>query len=140
MAKLSAAKLKSVVDASSHGVWIWRLARIRPDYLDVLVRTGCHRVYLKCFDDRSGSSAADFFWNFQCTREVIEELIERGVSVVGWGYHFDERTSIPVAAEIEAIGMALDCGLDGYIFDVEAEVKASSAREPAKRASPLPDR
>jgi hypothetical protein len=130
MAKLPASKIDAIVRNTSHGVWIWRLARIRPDHLDVLVRVGCHRVYLKCFDDRSGESARDFFWAFQCTPEIVEAFLQRGISVVGWGYHFDERTSIPVDAEVEAIAMAMDCGLDGYIVDVEAEVKAASASEP----------
>jgi hypothetical protein len=130
MAKLPASRIESIRAATPHGVWIWRLERIRADFLDVLERTRCRRVYLKCFDDRSGHSAREFFWDTQCTPDLVARLSERGIGVVGWGYHFDQRTSIPVGAEVDAIGMAMACGLDGYVFDVEAEVKAASTRQP----------
>lgn len=113
-----------------HGAWIWRLAKIDPTYLDRLVAIGCQRVYLKVFDDLTGTKAEDFFWDFQCTSTLIKKINDRGIEVVGWGYHFDQRKSIPVDAEAKAVEMAMKCGLAGYVLDVEAEVKSPQAKRP----------
>lgn len=102
-----------------NGLWIWRLSQLRPDYLDALATAGCRRVYLKVFDDAS----AEMFWKFQCSPDLVASFTSRGIEVFGWGYHFDRRTRIDVAAEVEAVGEALDCGLSGYVLDVESEVK-----------------
>ncbi|WP_178117728.1 peptidoglycan-binding protein [Pseudomonas sp. R5(2019)] len=130
MPKLSPADIKKTIDNTPSGVWIWRLANIDRNYLNRLAEVGCKRVYLKVFDDRRGDSADDFFWDFQCTAATIQAFNAIGVSVVGWGYHFDQRTSIPVAEEVKAVAMAMACGLEGYIVDVEAEVKSPRAKAP----------
>ncbi len=39
------------------------------------------------------------------------------------GYHFDPRALIDPTAQVAAVGQALACGLDGYVVDVEDEVK-----------------
>lgn len=130
MPNISTDVVKTILDSTPSGVWIWRLAKIDRDYLNRLARVGCKRVYLKVFDDLRGDSADDFFWDFQCTAPTIQAFNDVGVSVVGWGYHFDQRTSIPVAEEVKAVAMAMACGLEGYIIDVEAEVKSPKAKAP----------
>lgn len=130
MPKLTPDEIKPILVNTPLGVWIWRLAKIDRDYLNRLSQVGCKRVYLKVFDDLNGSSADDFFWDFQCSTAVIQAFNAKGISVVGWGYHFDQRTQIPVAEEVKAVAMAMACGLDGYIVDVEAEVKSPKAKAP----------
>jgi peptidoglycan hydrolase-like protein with peptidoglycan-binding domain len=102
------------------GIWIWRLADIRPDYREALTTSGCRRIYLKVFDDLHAES---MFWKRQCTPALIASVKEAGLEVHGWGYHFDQHARIDVAAETEAVQRAMACGLDGYILDVESEVE-----------------
>ncbi|AIL61675.1 peptidoglycan-binding protein [Pseudomonas alkylphenolica] len=130
MPNLSPDEVKQILVDTPPGMWIWRLAKIDRDYLNRLAEVGCKRVYLKVFDDLHDSSADDFFWDFQCTAAVVQAFNAKGISVVGWGYHFDQRTSIPVAEEVKAVALAMACGLDGYIVDVEAEVKSPKAKAP----------
>jgi hypothetical protein len=120
------AKINAVATGTPRGLWIWKLAKLRPDYLQALEEKNCQRVYLKVFDDLHGAS----FWDFQCSKNIIKAFRDRGISVVGWGYHFDQRTSIDVAEEVAAVGKAMSCGLEGYIFDVEAEIESPAAKKP----------
>ncbi len=99
------------------GIWIWRLAKIQPDYLDKLVGRGAKRVYLKVFDGKS----SPMFWGFQCNAEVIGGFRDRGIEVYGWGYHYGTENDI--AEQVAAVQMALDTGVDGYVLDVEVEVE-----------------
>src|SRR5690242_3500987 len=69
-----------------NGVWIWRIAKIRPDYLEALAALSCRIVYLKVFDDLHGPS----FWKDQCSPQLISKFNEKAMKVVGWGYHFDK--------------------------------------------------
>lgn len=132
MSKLSSTTLDTLLETMPHGAWIWRLAKIDPHYLDRLEAAGCRRVYLKVFDDRSGTTSDDFFWDFQCSSALVQKFNSRGIEVVGWGYHFDQRKSIPVKEEVEAVQRAMDCGLEGYVVDVEAEVESPATRTPLK--------
>jgi hypothetical protein len=50
-----------------HGVWIWELAKVNPNYLQRLKQQSCQRVYLKVFDGRSRS----MFWAHQCSKVLI---------------------------------------------------------------------
>lgn len=104
-----------------NGLWIWRLSRLRSDYLQALQEVGCGRVYLKVFDDLH--SVGGNFWAFQCTPALISSFKSKGIEVFGWGYHFDQRALIDPTAQVAAMGQALACGLDGYVVDVEDEVK-----------------
>lgn len=117
--KLNQTQLNSALKASPNGLWIWRRSRLRTDYLDALESRRCKRVYMKVFDDLG----FPHFWPDECSAEIVKAFNDRGISVVGWGYHFDKRVSVDVAATIKEIGKAMACGLDGYIFDVEKEVK-----------------
>src|SRR5215203_2200887 len=99
-----------------HGVWIWRLARIDPDYVSRLQSIGVGRVYLKVMDGES----TPMFWRHQCTPEIVHSLRSAGIEVFGWGYH--HAVSDP-AHEINAVSQAMDCGLDGYIVDIEKEAE-----------------
>lgn len=130
MSKLSSTEIKQIVLDTPRGMWIWRLSKIDRHYMDRLVQVGCKRVYLKVFDDLGDQTAEEFFWDFQCSKALIQAFNAKGIRVVGWGYHFDKRTSIPVAEAVKAVGMAMACGLDGYIVDVEAEVESPKAKAP----------
>lgn len=109
-----------------NGVWIWVLSDIRSDYLDKLVERKVKRVYLKVFDGRS----RNMFWGFQCSPDLIRQFNERGIEVYGWGYHYGTPD---VAEQGAAVKQALDCGLRGYILDVEAEVKDRSTHPHLKK-------
>lgn len=102
------------------GVWIWNLADLHRDYLDRLVKCGVGRVYLKVFDD---ASKGDGFWSWQCSPAIVKSFNERGIEVWGWGYHFDKVTQIDVVGDCAAVERAIDCGLGGYVVDVEDEIK-----------------
>lgn len=117
--KLNKTNLKNAVEESANGLWIWRRSRLRTDYLDALESRRCNRVYMKVFDDLG----TPHFWPDECSTKIVKDFNDRGISVVGWGYHFDKRSSVDVPATIREIGKAMDCGLDGYIFDVEKEIK-----------------
>jgi hypothetical protein len=103
------------------GVWIWKLGKIRPDYLDALTKTKCNCVYLKVFDDLG--SAGGSFLSSQCTPALIDSFKGRNIQVVGWGYHFDQRTVIDPIKQAATVKSAMDCGLAGYILDLEKEVE-----------------
>lgn len=103
-----------------NGIWIWVLDDLGPDYIEKLQRVNCKRVYLKVFDDLSRD---DGFWAFQCTQELVTKFKNAGIDVWGWGYHFDQKNHIQITLQLAAIQSAIDCGLSGYVFDLEAEVK-----------------
>lgn len=100
----------------SNGIWIWYLSRIRKDYLNKLTECGVKRIYLKVFDGKS----TPMFWNFQCTPEIIQEFKNYGIQVYGWGFHYGTSD---VQKQLDSVKKAMDCGLDGYIVDVEANVE-----------------
>ncbi|MBF2075027.1 MAG: peptidoglycan-binding protein [Synechococcales cyanobacterium C42_A2020_086] len=99
-----------------HGAWIWVLSNIQADYLNKLVEQHVKRVYLKVFDGKS----RPMFWDFQCSPDVIKQFKSRGIEVYGWGYHYG---TADVKTQTSAVQQALNCGLDGYILDVEVEVE-----------------
>jgi len=99
-----------------HGVWIWRLNQLRLDYLVRLSAMRVRRVYLKVYDDIDETP----FWGFQCTPAIIQAFNHRGIEVWGWGYH---RGRPYVGTCVEAVKQAYYCGLNGYVLDVEDEIK-----------------
>jgi len=98
------------------GLWVWVLDDIRPDYLAKLKECNVGRVYLKIFDGRS----SPMFWSFQCTKAIVQELQDNSIEVYGWGYHYGTKD---VTAQVDAVRKGIDCGVDGYVVDVEAEVE-----------------
>ncbi|NET15302.1 MAG: hypothetical protein F6K08_21940 [Okeania sp. SIO1H6] len=100
-----------------NGAWIWVLSKQNSDYLDQLKQVNCQRVYLKVFDGRSRS----MFWKDQCTPEIINQFNTQGIEVYGWGYHYG--TSEDIKEQIDAVRQAMDCGLNGYVLDLEKEVE-----------------
>lgn len=108
------------------GAWIWRLSKLRPDYLDKLQDVGCKRVYLKVFDGKS----EPMFWGEQCTKELVAAFHVKGIEVYGWGYHYG---SADVDEQVESVRQALNCRLDGYVLDVEAEVKDKQTHNDVKQ-------
>lgn len=100
------------------GVWIWNLSDIRSDYLDKLVECKVKRIYLKVFDGKSQGKPT--FWNWQCSPEIIQDFKSRNIEVYGWGYHYGTPD---IARQVVKIRQALNCGLDGYIIDLEKEVE-----------------
>jgi Bacterial SH3 domain len=113
--KLSSDALDRIVKSTPPGVWIWKLPAIDPAYLARLSQAGCRRVYLKVFDDVGDSHLLP-------QAHDVASFIEHGISVVGWGYHFDQREVIDAAAEAASIKEAMALGLEGYIADLEKEV------------------
>lgn len=101
-----------------NGVWIWNLSDIRADYLDKLVERKVQRVYLKVFDGKYQGQPT--FWSWQCSPEIVQEFKSRQIEVYGWGYHYG---TTDIARQIVKVRQALNCGLDGYIVDVEKEVE-----------------
>jgi hypothetical protein len=63
------------------------------------------------------------FWDFQCSPAIIQQFKSHGIQVYGWGYHYGTPD---IQAQVAAVQQALDCGLDGYIVDLEAEVEQAS--------------
>jgi hypothetical protein len=105
-----------------NGIWFWELGKIRTDYLDALNRVQCKRVYLKVLDD----ATSGIFWGWQCTPELINTFKDRGIEVWGWGYIFDRRSSTDTSGILDAVRRAIGCGIEGFVFDVEQEVKNSA--------------
>lgn len=121
-------KPENVQKVHPQGIWIWRLNKIRTDYLDALVNAKCRRVYLKVLDDAS----AGIFWDDQCNAETIAKFAKRGMEVWGWGYIFDRRTTTDTTAILAAIRKAFDAGIQGFVFDVEKEVENSATHDQLK--------
>ncbi len=101
------------------GIWIWELDKIRSDYLETLNALQCQRIYLKVLDD----ATTGIFWGWQCNPEIINVFENHGIEVWGWGYIFNKRSSTDTSAIIDAVRRAVGCGIKGFIFDVEEEVK-----------------
>ncbi|MGI2905492.1 peptidoglycan-binding protein [Tolypothrix sp. VBCCA 56010] len=112
--------------AHPNGAWIWNLSKLRSDYLEQLTKCKVKRVYLKVFDGKS----QPMFWKHQCSPETVEQFKSRGIQVYGWGYHYGTSD---VTAQVSAVKQALDCGLDGYILDLEAEVENKSTHPHVER-------
>jgi cell wall-associated NlpC family hydrolase len=102
--------------ANHRGVWIWVLKDIGSNYLNQLKNCRAKRVYLKVFDGRS----QPMFWDFQCKKNIIQEFKDNDIQVFGWGYHYGTND---ISEQVKAVQQALDCGLDGYVVDMEAEVE-----------------
>ncbi|MET0648440.1 MAG: peptidoglycan-binding protein [Pyrinomonadaceae bacterium] len=109
------------------GVWIWRLANVSSDYLTTLVQRKVGRVYLKAFDGKS----SPMFWGHQCTSENIQRFKASGIEVFGWGYHYG--TGADLDAQVAAVKQAVDAGIDGYVLDVEQEVKQPATHANLKK-------
>ncbi|MBD2568077.1 peptidoglycan-binding protein [Anabaena lutea] len=116
-----------------HGVWIWNLPVLGSNYLNRLIQSKVKRVYLKVFDAKS----KPMFWaknpsfgGDQCTLEIIKQFKDQGIQVYGWGYHYGTPD---ITAQVGAVKQALDCGLDGYILDLEVEVEAASTHNDVKK-------
>lgn len=101
------------------GIWLWELSKIRRDYLDALNRVQCKRVYLKVLDD----ATPGIFWGWQCTPDIVNTFEAYGIEVWGWGYIFDRRSSTDTSGILDAVRRAIGCGIKGFVFDVEEEVK-----------------
>jgi len=102
-----------------NGAWIWYISKLRSDYLNSLVECKIKRVYIKVFDGKSKS----MFWSNECTSENIQKFKSRSIEVYGWGYHYGTDN---IDAQVSSVKQALDCGLDGYILDLEKEVEDKS--------------
>ncbi|MBD2413572.1 peptidoglycan-binding protein [Nostoc calcicola FACHB-389] len=116
-----------------HGVWIWNLPALSSNYLNRLIECKVKRVYLKVFDGKSrvmfwGKNPT--FGGEQCTLEVIKQFKDKDIQVYGWGYHYGTPN---IDDQIDAVKQALECGLDGYVLDVEEEVKAASTHNDVKK-------
>jgi hypothetical protein len=112
-----------------NGVWIWNLPVLTSDYLNRLVECKVKRVYLKVFDGKSRLmfwAKNPTFGGDQCTSEVIKQFKDRDIQVYGWGYHYGTPD---INAQVKAVKQALECGLDGYVLDVEEEVKAATTHD-----------
>ncbi len=107
------------------GVWIWVLDKITPDYLSKLANCKVGRVYLKVFDSVSNP----MFWDDQCTKSIIKQFKSKGIEVYGWGYHRGESN---IGDQVNAVTQAMQCGLAGYILDLEAEVEDPSTHPKIK--------
>ncbi|NEP01346.1 MAG: peptidoglycan-binding protein [Symploca sp. SIO2E9] len=113
-----------------HGVWIHYLkahkiytTQIDSDYLNKLVKAKVKRIYLKVFDGKYNGQLNPTFWHWQCSLEIIQSFKSKGIQVYGWGYHYG---SADVDEQVAKVKKALDCGLDGYVVDVEEEVKQTN--------------
>jgi|GEM_PF-380054 len=109
-----------------HGAWIWNLSKIRPDYLARLKQQNCQRVYLKVFDGRS----RPMFWAHQCSKTLIDKFHQAGIEVYGWGFHYGTPN---IEAQVSAVRKALDCGIDGYILDLEEHIKNRNTHDDVKK-------
>jgi len=105
--------------ADKKGVWIWELAKLPRNYLELLKRSGVQRVFLKTYD---GKSAGDGIWRFQATAVIVDSFKKAGIEVWAWGYHYGES----VTEDFEAVKFAKAIGCVGYVLDVEQEFKAKS--------------
>lgn len=105
--------------AHSNGIWIWNLSRIGDNYLQKLEDIKVKRVYLKVFDGAS----SPMFWDDQCSISIVQSFKDKGIQVFGWGYHYGTSD---IDDQVSSVQQALNCGLDGYILDLEAEVENSS--------------
>jgi hypothetical protein len=65
-----------------HGLWIWRLASLSANYMDLLQRCAIKRVYLKILN----GSSNPVFWSFQCSNAIIKSFNDHGIEVWGWGF------------------------------------------------------
>ncbi|MCP4351416.1 MAG: CHAP domain-containing protein [Desulfobacterales bacterium] len=99
-----------------NGLWIWYLSKIQGDYLNRLIKCRVKRIYLKVFDGKSNP----MFWDFQCTPEIIQQFKNAGIQVYGWGFHYGTSD---VNDQLASVKNAMNCGLDGYIADMEATVE-----------------
>ncbi|MEB3121355.1 MAG: peptidoglycan-binding protein [Snowella sp.] len=115
---LSTRKLRFMA-THPNGIWIWNLAQIGSDYLDKLLQVKVKRVYLKVFDGKSNP----MFWGHQCSTDIVKKFKDKDIQVFGWGYHYGTSN---INAQVTAVKQAVDCGLDGYILDVEVEVENTS--------------
>jgi peptidoglycan hydrolase-like protein with peptidoglycan-binding domain len=106
-----------------HGVWIWNLSKIRSDYLDKLVERQVKRVYLKVFDGKRSGVLNPTFWDWQCSSAIVQDFTSRNIQVYGWGYHYGTSD---VDEQVAKVKQAIDCGLDGYVIDLEKEVENPS--------------
>lgn len=103
-----------------HGVWIWQLAKIRTDYLDRLVARRVKRIYIKVFDGKFQGQLKPTFWDWQCSKEIVQKFKSRGIEFYGYGFHYGTPD---VDEQVAKVKLALAAGIDGYILDVEKDVE-----------------
>src|SRR5262245_3720950 len=105
------------MEGHPRGIWIWRMADLASDFLDRLAHCDVKRVYLKVCNGRS----RPMFWGFQCAPDIIQQFRLRNIQVYGWGYHYG--TSDDINDQLLAVSQAFSAGIEGYVLDVEHEVK-----------------
>jgi len=106
--------------SAQQGLWIWQLAKIDANYINRMKSIGVGRVYLKVMDGAS----TPMFWMHQCTSQIVKSFKDAGISIFGWGYHYvvDDPSQ-----EIAAVKTAFECGIDGYVVDIEKEAETAGA-------------
>lgn len=95
------------------GVWIWRLSECCGGNLKLTIdkckQNDISYVLIKCGDGENT-------WP-QFTKEVVEAFRSQGVKVYSWSYVYGKN---PIR-EASIAMWALDKGVDGHVFDAEAE-------------------
>lgn len=99
----------------ARGAWIWVLDQLRQDWVKALSATGCKRLYLKLVDDSSVPKC----WP-EINKGLIANIKAAGFEVWGWGY-FGNTTNLDSDAASSNVREAMARGLDGFVFDIEAE-------------------
>ncbi len=105
---------------TQQGLWIWQLGKIDPNYITRMKSIGVGRVYLKVMDGAS----SPMFWTHQCTPDIVKRFKDAGIEIFGWGYHYAVDNP---ANEIAAVKTACECGIEGYVVDIEKEAETAGA-------------
>lgn len=97
-------------------MWIWIADKFTARDLDLLKLTGCKRVYIKAYDDASSPRR----WP-EINKELLSFYKSFGFECWAWGYHGNApMDELQAASDVKAL---IEMGFEGYIFDVEAELK-----------------
>ncbi len=97
------------------GLWIWRISECLDGSIDSII-TKCHNYDISYLLIKNGDGPD--LWQ-QLNRDVVTRFQNAGIKVYSWGYNYGKDPQ----GEADVAIKCLDLGVNGHVFDAEAEYR-----------------
>ena len=101
------------------GLWIWDLRKCLGGDIDAIIRK-CQDYNISYLIIKGCDGGVLYpVAQPQLNRDLVTRLQSAGIKVYSWGYNYGEHPE----AEAQVANKCLDLGVDGHVFDGEAEYR-----------------